>query len=89
MVRGVSRMVLELPQPENDCFERVVFFIKPEAASRGERALEGEARALLELARGFSPAGAKRARRFFFRLRYVLCAAAGAGLLALAEFLLR
>ena len=89
MVKGVNKMVLDLPQPESESFERVIFFVRPEASARSEGALEGAARRLLEKENAAPPVKAQKRRRLKSVLTHVLTALAGAGLTALLGALLR
>ena len=40
MIKGVSKQVLEVTNPENPYFEKIVFFVKPQYA-REDRAVHG------------------------------------------------
>ena len=88
MLKGVSRQVVEITQPENEYFERILLFVRPEyrdlsearLAQHAKRALPGEARPPEEKKR--------RPHRLKDLLRAGLCAGAGAGMLALAEMLI-
>lgn len=36
MIKGVNRQVVEVQETDCDCFERILFFVKPEYASLSE-----------------------------------------------------
>lgn len=36
MIKGINRQVVEVKDTGNDCFERILFFIKPEYAGMSE-----------------------------------------------------
>lgn len=36
MIKGINRQVVEVKETGNDCFERILFFIKPEYAGLSE-----------------------------------------------------
>ena len=46
MIKGVNRQVVELPQPECEYFEKVLFFVKPEYAQVSEGKLRERAASL-------------------------------------------
>ena len=75
MIKGVSKQVLEVTNPENPYFEKIVFFVKPQYA-REER----EAHSLA--ARAGRPPRVRRSRRekWHFALRCLLSALAGVAL---------
>ena len=71
MIKGVSKQVLEVTNPENPYFEKIVFFVKPQYAREDRAVLEREAHSL-----------AARAGRekWHFALRCLLSALAGVAL---------
>lgn len=46
MIKGVSKQVLEVTNPENPYFEKIVFFVKPQYAREDRAVLEREAHSL-------------------------------------------
>ena len=48
MIRGVNRQVVEVNQPENAYFERVLFFVKPEYYGVSEKTLKAGADSLIK-----------------------------------------
>ena len=42
MIKGVSKQVLEVTNPENPYFEKIVFFVKPQYAREDRAVLERE-----------------------------------------------
>lgn len=36
MIKGVNKQVLEVTQPEQECFEKVVFFVKSDFAEKDD-----------------------------------------------------
>ena len=40
MIKGVSKQVLEVTNPENPYFEKIVFFVKPQYAREDRAVLE-------------------------------------------------
>ena len=89
MVKGVNKMVLDLPQPESESFERVLFFVRPEAAGKSETALEGAAKTLLEKESAVPPKSARRPGRVLILLTHFLAACAGAGVAAILAAMIR
>lgn len=81
MLKGVNRQVVEIPQPESDYFERVLFFVKPEYCGMGEAGIREKAAAVIRAA---LPPPGNRNDRFALRLSGLLKTAAavllGAGL---------
>ena len=78
MLKGVNRMVLEIPRPESAYFESVLFFVKPEHAGTPPDTLRKKAASLL---RDVAPAPAGRvpgANRLLKIGSYLLAALLGA-----------
>lgn len=48
MLRGVNRQVVEVSQPENTCFEKVLFFVSPDHYGMSETALQSKMNELLK-----------------------------------------
>lgn len=69
MLKGVNRQVVEIPQPESDYFERVIFFVKPEYYGMGEAGIREKAAAVIKSA---LPPPKNRNGRFELRFRSVL-----------------
>ena len=61
MIKGVSKQVLEVTNPENPYFEKIVFFVKPQYAREDRAVLEREAHSLA--ARAGRPPRVRRSRR--------------------------
>ena len=80
MIKGVSKQVLEVTNPENPYFEKIVFFVKPQYAREDRAVLEREAHSLA--ARAGRPPRVRRSRRekWHFALRCLLSALAGVAL---------
>ena len=89
MLKGVNRQVVEIAQPENKYFERILFFVKPEYSDVSVRRLTLQAQHAVPP--GDRPPRQPGTRRTRLRelLRAAACAGAGAGLLALAELLIK
>lgn len=60
MLRGASKTVIEIANPDNRYFEKVILFIKPEYAPLPDSTLNSQAHDLLE---EYSKANLKRKRR--------------------------
>ena len=90
MLKGVNRQVVEIAQPESRYFEKIILFVKPEFSGWPEARLA--AQAVLDLPGDAAPPKNAK-KRLMIRARGVIragiCAGAGAGLLALAELILR
>ncbi|MBE6716893.1 MAG: hypothetical protein E7573_08235 [Ruminococcaceae bacterium] len=48
MLKGINRQVLEVNQPENSYFEKVIFFVRPECFSVSESKLKNSADRLIK-----------------------------------------
>ena len=87
MLKGVNRQVLEITQPENKYFERILLFVRPEFSGLSEARLKQQAERALP--QETKPPRQKKHRRYPAQLlRAAVCAGAGAGILALAEMIL-
>ena len=77
MIKGVSKQVLEVTNPENPYFEKIVFFVKPQYAREDRAVLEREAHSLA--ARAGRPPRVRRSRRekWHFALRCLLSSFVG------------
>ena len=86
MVKGVNRQVLEINQPENPYFERILLFVKPEFSGLTAERLTRQARSAEAQLCGRAPKQKDRARaRVSGGLRMLGCAGAGAALFALIQ----
>lgn len=88
MIKGVSKQVLEVTNPENPYFEKIVFFVKPQYEDKQRSELEKEAKALVKQAK--RPPKTKRTKKEIIRLslRCGLCALAGVALTFLINTLI-
>lgn len=90
MLKGVNRMVLEVNQPENKYFEKMIFFVKPEFSGLSDARLREQAkRALTEANYPPQSGNRKKTERFHKILRTALAAGAGAGAMAAVQMILR
>ena len=90
MLKGVNRQVVEVPQPESDYFEKVIFFVKPEYFGMGEAGIREKAASVLK--NTIKPPRNRNDRavwRFSAALRLLLAALLGAGAARLLQALLR
>lgn len=72
VVRGVSRRVIEIPHPDSPCFERAVFYLKPDIPDIPLHLARREAEALL---RAHTPRGTRRVSgAVWFLLGAAVCA---------------
>lgn len=80
MIKGVSKQVLEVTNPENPYFEKIVFFVKPQYAKEDRVRLEREAHSLVRCA-GRPPRVRRSPKeRWRFALRCGLSALVGVAL---------
>lgn len=90
MLKGVNRMVLEVNQPENKYFEKMIFFVKPEFSGLSDIKLREQARRAVSGAE--KPPKSKRERKTE-RIRKILqtaiAAGAGAGAMAVVQLLIK
>ncbi|MBQ8783666.1 MAG: hypothetical protein IJZ57_07850 [Clostridia bacterium] len=87
MLQGVNHQVVEVTRPECEYFERVIFFVKPEYSSVSEGTLRERAGKIAGEA-GAPPPTKTRINRLASIGRLLLAAAVGAGVTALAGYLL-
>ncbi|MCH5198051.1 MAG: hypothetical protein J1E34_04005 [Oscillospiraceae bacterium] len=90
MLKGVNRMVLEVNQPENKYFEKMIFFVRPEFSGLSDSKLREQAKHALSTAQ--RPVKSKRERnseRLRKILQTALAAGAGAGITAIIELMVR
>jgi hypothetical protein len=87
MLRGINRSIIEINETENQYFERVLIFVRPEFGSFPESYLQKEA---AKLVGGMStrPVGFKNKKRGSARKRAVLKRRLVCGTLLSAVFLL-
>lgn len=90
MIKGVNRQVLEIPQPESDYFERVIFFVKPEYYGMGESRLREKAASMISktIRPPVSQVG-RRELRAAGTLRLILAAVLGGTAVFLLQLALR
>lgn len=82
VIKGVNRQILEVANTENEYFERVIFFVKPEYSTMEEKKLNFEA-AMYAKGNGKPPRVKRRKmEKLFSILRLVAAAGAGAGITA-------
>lgn len=88
MIKGVSKQVLEVTNPENPYFEKIVFFVKPQYSERDRGELEREAKKLAEKAK--RPPRVKRTKKEIFKavVRAGMCLSAGVALTFLINLLI-
>ena len=89
MLKGVNRQVVEIAQPENKYFERVLLFVRPEYSGLSEARLKRQAQSALPDPERPPKEKKRRLPRPGDLLRAAVCAGTGAGILALAEMLFR
>ena len=88
MVKGVNRQVLEISQPENPYFERILLFVKPEFSGLTAQRLSLQAKdAVAAAQRPVQKQKRRGAARFILWLRMLGCAGAGAALFALGQMI--
>ena len=87
MLKGVNRQVVEICQPENKYFERILLFVRPEYSGLSEARLTQQAERAIPDAPRLPHTKKRSTLRLLELLRAALCAGAGAGILALAELL--
>lgn len=83
MLKGVNRQILEVANTENEYFERVIFFVKPEYSNMEEKKLSFEA-AMYAKGNGKPPRiKRKKMEKMFVFIRMLGAAGFGAGLTAI------
>ena len=55
MLRGTNKHVLEVTNPENPYFEKIIFFVSPEHENDSRRKLTQQARAVSDAASALPP----------------------------------
>lgn len=60
MLRGASKTIIEIADPENRYFEKVILFIKPEYAAVPDNTIKAKAQSLLQ---DYSKTSFKRKKR--------------------------
>ena len=89
MLKGVNRQVLEIPQPECDYFEKVIFFVKPEYYGMSETRLREKAAVVLKkTVRPPKNQTGGREARLAYALRFVLAAFIGGALVFALQLVL-
>ena len=84
MVKGVNRLVLEIPQPESAYFDSVLLFVNPACAEKDPDLLKRKAASLLRDAAVTPSRRVKNRRGLFLRiLSYVLAVLSGAAAVAM------
>ena len=86
MIKGVNRQVVEITQTDCEYFERILFFVKPEFASVSEGKLRERA-GMMSTSSQRPPITKIRRNRIFQILCLIGAGIAGAGIYALAAFL--
>lgn len=88
MIKGVSKQVMEVTNPENPYFEKIVFFVKPQYGDKDPGELEREARKLAEKAK--KPPKVKHTKKEILRavVRAGMCLCAGVALTFLINMLI-
>lgn len=90
MIKGVSRQVVDIPQPESAYFERAIFFVKPECASLSEGKLRKKADEMVKSADEPPRTAAKRIDGKIVNILLALfSAAAGAGVTLLVGLVVK
>jgi len=90
MLKGVNRMVLEVNQPDNKYFEKMIFFVKPEFSGLSDTKLREQARrALINAERPPKSRKDINGERLWRFMRTALAAGAGAGAMAVIELMMR
>ena len=86
MIKGINRQVVEITQVENEYFERILFFVKPEYSTISEHQLKERAQQIGN-SPGAPPAARIRNRRLIMALGMLGSAGAGAAVTALLTLL--
>jgi hypothetical protein len=88
MIKGVNHRVIEVIESECDYFERVIFFVKPEYSALSEGTLRDRAKAVASSASA-PPPSRIAVSRLATAGALLSAAGLGAGILAVAELLIR
>ncbi len=76
MLKGVNKQIIEINDTGNDCFEKVLFFVKPDYYSMSHSKLESNAKSYIEsLLPKATGVGYLRKRQQKKRLQYLYSAA--------------
>lgn len=67
MLRGVNRQVVEVKQPENTCFEKVLFFVSPDHYGMSETALQTKMNDMLKKTT-YTPTKTKSKKRIIIEI---------------------
>ncbi len=86
MIKGINRQVVEITQVENEYFERILFFVKPEYSTISEHQLKERAQQIGN-STGAPPAPGSRNPRLIRPLGMRGAAGAGAAVTALLTLL--
>ena len=62
MIKGINRQVVEVRETGNECFERILFFVKPEYAGMSEGKIRERADMVTKTATAPPPARAYKGR---------------------------
>ena len=62
MIKGINRQVVEVRDTGNECFEKILFFVKPESAGLSEGKIRERAGAVAGSATQPPPTRAKKRR---------------------------
>lgn len=79
MIKGINRQVVEVKDTGNECFERILFFIKPEYAGMSEGKIRERA-GLVTKGATLPPPTKLQKSRVHEALKLTLCLVAGIAL---------
>ena len=77
MIKGVNRQVVEVNDTENEYFEKIMFFVKPEYSGISEGKIRERAGLIAAGTNGVPPTKVKR-NHFFEFAKMIIAALAGA-----------
>lgn len=83
MTKGVNRQILEVQNTENEYFERVIFFVKPEYSNLEEGKLNFEATMYAKGSGKPPKIKRKKVEKIMAIVRLISAAGCGAGLMAI------